>query len=80
VNWQQNLWSLLGHATGGMFVPFAAHLEAWIRGETFRIDHPRDDVASVVLKGIIWTICLTCFIISLRSAGSNERLAETAKT
>lgn len=28
-------------ATGSMFIPIAAHLEAWLRGETFRPDHPR---------------------------------------
>jgi hypothetical protein len=68
------------YATGGMFVPFAAHLEAWIREETFRADHPHDDVGSVVLKGIIWAICLTCFVISVRSASSNQRLAESAES
>ena len=55
------------YATGGMFVPFFAHLEAWSRGVTFRVDHPHTDIESVVLKGSIWAICLTCFIVSLLS-------------
>lgn len=55
------------YATGGMFVPFAAHLEAWLRGATFRADHPFDDVNSVILKGVIWSICLICFIIVMRN-------------
>ena len=55
------------YGTGGMFVPFAAHLEAWIRSETFRPDHPHEDLNSVILKGIIWAICLICLIVTLRS-------------
>ena len=55
------------YATGGMFVPFFAHLEAWLRGATFRVDHPHADIGSVVLKGVIWAICLTCLIVTLRS-------------
>ena len=54
------------YATGGMFVPFFAHLEAWSRGTTFRFDHPHEDIESVVLKGVIWAICLACLIITLR--------------
>jgi len=61
------------YGTGGMFVPFAAHLEAWLRGETFRPDHPHTDFGSVVLKGVIWAICLTCFIISMRSDDKNYK-------
>ncbi len=61
-----------GYATGGMFVPFAAHLEAWMRGVTFRPDHPHEDIGSVVLKGVIWAICLACLIISLRSRDANK--------
>ena len=53
------------YATGGMFVPFFAHLEAWLRGETFRVDHPHTDIGSVVLKGAIWAICLACFTVTL---------------
>ena len=41
-----------GYATGGMFVPFAAHLEAWMRGVTFRPDHPHTDTASIILKAL----------------------------
>jgi hypothetical protein len=55
------------YATGGMFVPFFAHLEAWLRGATVRPDHPHTDVGSIVTKGIIWAICLTCLIVTLRS-------------
>ena len=54
------------YATGGMFVPFFAHLEAWLRGATFRIDHPHAEIESVVLKGVIWAICLACLIVTLR--------------
>jgi hypothetical protein len=60
------------YSTGGMFVPFAAHLEAWIRQDTFRADHPHDDLASVILKGAIWGISLICFIISIRSSRSGD--------
>lgn len=59
------------YATGGMFVPFFAHLEAWFRGITIRPDHPHSDIESIVLKGVIWSICLTCFIVSL---GHDEAL------
>jgi uncharacterized membrane protein len=55
------------YATGGMFVPFFAHLEAWLRGATFRIDHPHAEIESVVLKGVIWAICLACLIVTLRT-------------
>lgn len=54
------------YATGGMFVPFAAHLEASLRGETFRPDHPHTDTASIVLKGVIWAVCLACLIVSAK--------------
>jgi hypothetical protein len=56
-----------GYGTGGMFVPFFAHLEAFLREETFRIDHPHEDLNSVILKGVIWGICLVCFVITMRS-------------
>ena len=59
--------SAWAYATGGMFVPFFAHLEAWLRAETFRADHPHTDIGSVVLKGAIWAICLACFVVTLRS-------------
>lgn len=59
-----------GYATGGMFVPFFAHLEASLRGVTFRSDHPHTETEVVILKGIIWLICLSCLIISLRSTTS----------
>jgi hypothetical protein len=60
------------YATGGMFVPFFAHLEAWWRVETFRADHPHTDIGSVVLKGAIWAICLVCFVVTLRSAATKD--------
>jgi predicted anti-sigma-YlaC factor YlaD len=53
------------YATGGMFVPFAAHLEAWLRNETFRPDHPHTDIGSIVLKGVIWAVCLVCLVVTL---------------
>ena len=59
------------YATGGMFVPFAAHLEAFLRGTTFRPDHPHADLGSVVLKGVIWAICLVCLLVSLRVTNSD---------
>ena len=57
-----------GYATGGMFVPFFAHLEAYLRGVTFRADHPHAEIESVILKGVIWAICLVFLIISLRNS------------
>ena len=56
-----------GYAAGGMFVPFFAHLEAYLRGNTFRPDHPIEDVNSIIVKDIIWGICLVFFIASLRN-------------
>lgn len=55
------------YSTGGMFVPFAAHLEAWLRQETFRPDHPHTDVGSIVLKGVLWAVSLVCLIVTLRN-------------
>ena len=63
------------YATGGMFVPFFAHLEAWLRGTTMRPDHPHTDVESIVTKGVIWAICLTCLIVTLRSSDRARQLA-----
>ena len=63
------------YGTGGMFVPFAAHLEAWMRGETFRPDHPHEDLNSVILKGVIWAICLACFAVSLMHAKNSQKSA-----
>ena len=62
-------WAYL---TGGMLVPFFAHSEAWLRGETFRPDHPHTDIESIVIKGVIWAVCLSCLIISLRSDKSKR--------
>ena len=53
------------YATGGLLVPFLAHLEASIRGVTFRPDHPHDEVGIIMLKGVIWLLCLVCLIISV---------------
>ena len=63
------------YATGGMFVPFFAHLEAWVRGETFRFDHPHAEIESVVLKGVIWAICLACLIVTLRQEDAKTSTA-----
>jgi hypothetical protein len=60
------------YATGGMFVPFFAHLEAWVRGVTFREDHPHEDINGIILKGLIWAICLACFIVTLCSDNSKK--------
>ena len=56
------------YATGGMFVPFTAHFEAWLRGVTFRPDHPHDEIGVIVLKGVIMLISLICLFVSFRSA------------
>ena len=61
--WMAVAWA---YATGGMFVPFFAHLEAWMRGVTFRPDHPHADVQSIILKGVIWAICLVCLVVTVR--------------
>jgi hypothetical protein len=55
-----------GYAAGGMFVPFFAHLEAYLRGATFKPDHPIEDVNGIIIKGVIWGICVSLFIASLR--------------
>lgn len=54
------------YSTGGMFVPFFAHLEAYLRGATFRADHPHEDLNSVILKGVIWLVSLICFIVVMK--------------
>lgn len=56
-----------GYTAGGLFVPFFAHLEAWLRGTTFRPDHDIQDVGSIVIKGVIWVISVVCLIVALRS-------------
>ncbi|MEZ9923537.1 hypothetical protein [Vibrio breoganii] len=56
-----------GYAAGGMLVPFFAHLEAYLRGVQIRSDHPIDDVNSVILKGVIWGVCVICFIVTLKT-------------
>jgi len=61
-----------GYATGGMFVPFFSHLEAYLRGATFRADHSHEDLNSVILKGVIWGISLICFIVVLRHKESTQ--------
>ena len=55
------------YALGGMFVPFAAHLEANLRGVTFRPDHPYNDTGAIILKGIMWAVCLICFVIAIKN-------------
>jgi hypothetical protein len=64
-----------GYAAGGMLVPFAAHLEAWLRGATFRPDHPHEDIGAIVLKGVIWAVCLTFLVVTLRSSDRREASA-----
>ncbi len=61
------------YAVGGMFVPFAAHLEAYLRGATFRPDHIHTDVNSIILKGVVWLIA----IVMLYLAVKNRRRLET---
>ncbi|WP_295892016.1 hypothetical protein [uncultured Vibrio sp.] len=62
-----------GYAFGGMFVPFFAHFEAFMRGVAIRDDHPIDDVGSIVLKGTIWLLCGVFFLIALRSDEQKSR-------
>lgn len=59
-----------GYSAGGMFVPFFAHLEAYLRGSTFRPDHPIEDVNGIIVKGVIWGICVAAFIASLRDTSN----------
>ena len=61
-----------GYAAGGMFVPFFAHLEAYLRGATFRPDHPIEDVNGIIVKGVIWGICVSLFIASLRDSSGRS--------
>ena len=61
-----------GYSAGGMFVPFFAHLEAYLRGSTFRPDHPIEDVNGIVVKGVIWGICVAAFIASLRDTSQTS--------
>ena len=68
------------YATGGMFVPFFAHLEAYLRGATFRIDHPHADIDSVILKGAVWSVSLICFIIALRSNATPQMEKPSSST
>lgn len=61
------------YAVGGMFVPFAAHLEAFLRGETFRADHVHTDVNSIILKGVVWLISIVMFSLAIRNRKSLEQ-------
>lgn len=58
-------WS---YVAGGMFVPFFAHLEAWVRDETMRSDHIHTDINVVILKAIVWAISVACCLVSLKTA------------
>lgn len=63
------------YVAGGMFVPFFAHFEAWLREETFRSDHIHTDTNAVILKAFVWSICVACFLVSLvgaRQANDNQ--------
>jgi len=53
-----------------MFVPFFAHLEAYLRGLTFRPDYPIEDVNGMIVKEVIWGICVAAFIASLRDTSN----------
>ena len=71
-NSTQYLAGAWGYAAGGMFVPFFAHLEAYLRGATFRPDHPIEDINGIIVKGVIWGICVSLFIASLRDSSSRS--------
>lgn len=60
------------YVAGGMFVPFFAHLEAWLREETFRSDHLHTDTNAVILKAVVWAICVVCFLVSLSHAAKSD--------
>ena len=62
-----------GYSAGGMFVPFFAHLEAYLRGATFRPEHPIEDTNGIIVKGIIWGICDAAFLASLRDQSTSTR-------
>lgn len=62
--WMIGAW---GYSAGGMFVPFWAHFEAYVRGVSMRPDHDYTDLNAVIMKGIIWLICVGCFAITLFS-------------
>ena len=64
------------YAVGGMFVPFAAHLEAYLRGATFRPDHVHTDLNSVILKGVVWLIAIAMLYASVK----NRRRLEMGET
>lgn len=55
------------YAVGGMFVPFAAHLEAYLRGATFRPDHIHTDVNSIILKGVVWLIAIIMLYAAVKN-------------
>ena len=61
------------YAVGGMFVPFVAHLEAYIRQETFRPDHIHTDVNSIVLKGTVWLIAIIMLGWAIKKRKTLER-------
>ena len=61
------------YAVGGMFVPFAAHLEAFLRGETVRADHVHTDVNSIILKGVVWLICIVVFSLAIKKQKALEQ-------
>jgi general L-amino acid transport system substrate-binding protein len=53
--------------------PFAAYLEAWLRNETFRPDHPQTHTASIALKAVIWAVSCGCLIVTLTSHDNDNR-------
>lgn len=71
-------WS---YSLGGLMVPFFAHLEAWLRGVTYRPDHPHEDIGAVITKGVLWSVCLVCVIVTVRIADRAfaERLASSKR-
>lgn len=56
-----------------MFVPFFADLEAYLRGATFRPDHPIEETNGIIVKEIIWGICVAAFLASLRDQSTTTR-------
>ncbi len=60
------------YAAGAMFVPFFAHLEAYLRDATFRDDHIHTDVEAIVLKGVVWGISIVCLCITFTSDSSKH--------
>ncbi|MES2127830.1 MAG: hypothetical protein V4463_11210 [Pseudomonadota bacterium] len=66
--WMTAAWA---YATGTMFVPFFAHLEAFLRNVTMRMDQPHTEVNAIVVKGLMWALCVVCLVITVRKQSNS---------